>query len=182
MNHVMLDLETLGTVPGSVILSVGATAFDPHTGELGSKYYSVINSASCMAQKLVAEESTLKWWEEQSWEAQSVLREQESAPDVTAVLDGFAEYLKTVGDPSTIRVWGNGSDFDNAMMACAFRAIERPLPWQFFNNRCYRTLKSLATNCRIERGNGTRHNALDDACAQARHLAKVAESIRLVIS
>ena len=29
--HAMIDIETLGTEPGSVVLSVGAVKFDPFT-------------------------------------------------------------------------------------------------------------------------------------------------------
>ena len=30
MRDVMLDMETLGTAPGSAILTIGAVEFDPH--------------------------------------------------------------------------------------------------------------------------------------------------------
>jgi cation diffusion facilitator CzcD-associated flavoprotein CzcO len=36
MKDVMLDLETLGLKAGSVILSIGAVEFDPHSDKLGA--------------------------------------------------------------------------------------------------------------------------------------------------
>ena len=38
MRHVMIDLETLGVVPGCVVLQIGAVCFDPNGGELGEKF------------------------------------------------------------------------------------------------------------------------------------------------
>lgn len=39
MNNVMLDLETFGTQPGSVIRSIGAVVFDPFSDKLGKEFY-----------------------------------------------------------------------------------------------------------------------------------------------
>ena len=36
MQHVMVDIETLGTGPDAVIKSLGAVDFDPQTGEIGT--------------------------------------------------------------------------------------------------------------------------------------------------
>jgi exodeoxyribonuclease VIII len=42
-------------------------------------------------------------------------------------------------------------------------------PWRHWNDRCYRTVKSLYPDVKLERV-GTHHNAVDDAESQARHL------------
>lgn len=36
---VMLDIETLGTKPGCMVLSVGACTFNLATGEIGDEFY-----------------------------------------------------------------------------------------------------------------------------------------------
>lgn len=36
MNDISFDLETLGTAPNALILSIGAVQFDRKTGELGA--------------------------------------------------------------------------------------------------------------------------------------------------
>ena len=43
MNHVMVDIETLGTTNNSVVLSIGAVKFD-HQG-LGEEFYAEIGRA-----------------------------------------------------------------------------------------------------------------------------------------
>jgi exodeoxyribonuclease VIII len=47
-----------------------------------------------------------------------------------------------------------------------------PVPWQFWNSRCYRTVKSLYPDNKLKRS-GTYHNAVDDAESQARHLIEL---------
>ena len=35
MNHLMVDLETMGNGPYAPVISIGAVFFDPNTGETG---------------------------------------------------------------------------------------------------------------------------------------------------
>jgi DNA polymerase III epsilon subunit-like protein len=43
---VMLDIETLGNRPYSIILSIGAVEFDPRTGNMGNEFYVLIDHVS----------------------------------------------------------------------------------------------------------------------------------------
>jgi len=36
-NHVMIDLETMGLLPGSAIVSIGAVVFDPRLNRVSNK-------------------------------------------------------------------------------------------------------------------------------------------------
>src|SRR5688572_29962905 len=95
---VMLDLETLGTRPGCAILSIGAVAFDRHTGALGPEFYMVVNRKSCEAKGLTQDQSTLDWWSRQSAEAKKVLAEAENAPNgLGGALVQFTAYLQKFG-------------------------------------------------------------------------------------
>lgn len=75
-----------------------------------------------------------------------------------------------------VRIWGNGADFDNVILASVYKRIGMEQPWLYRNNRCYRTLKALHPEIPIERV-GTHHNAVDDAESQARHLLAIMRSI-----
>lgn len=68
-NHVMLDLETYGTRPNSVILAIGAVAFNPSSPKLGPEFYSVINYKSSLTAGLLADLATIEWWSRQGAEA-----------------------------------------------------------------------------------------------------------------
>lgn len=48
------------------------------------------------------------------------------------------------------------------------QGAEPGVPWPHWNDRCYRTLKAMRPDVKMER-TGTHHNAVDDATSQARH-------------
>lgn len=166
MNHVMLDLETLGTRPGSVILSIGAVAFDHRQG-LGEEFYVVIDRASCEAAGLTVDRDTLAWWERQSPEARTVLTQ--AGIPLNEALDKFTAYLSQFKD---VRVWGCGATFDNVLISSAYAALGKRQPWRYINDRCYRTLKNLMPAVAMER-EGVFHNALADAKSQASHAIRI---------
>lgn len=172
--RIMVDLETLGRHPGCVILAIGAVEFDEITGDIGKRFYTHISRASCTAAGLFEDAETLAWWADQSDEAKAVLHaaSKPTAPELAAALNHFAAFLKDDDE-----VWGNGSEFDNAFLASAFRAAGMPTPWDFWNNRCYRTLKNLRPDIPLERV-GTYHNALDDAQSQAVHAIKLLRALK----
>ncbi|POO54357.1 hypothetical protein CPJ18_02345 [Agrobacterium rosae] len=64
MLDLMIDIETLGTAPGSVILSVGAVTFNAETGEFGEGFYAAVEPQSAVDMGLTIDVSTLKWWME----------------------------------------------------------------------------------------------------------------------
>lgn len=173
MRDVMVDLETLGQSPGCAILSIGAVAFDPGSGTFGDTFYSVVGARSCRALGLREEADTVAWWDKQSPEARTVLAEAEASPvTLGEALFGFSAYLDRHGGPKAVRVWGNGADFDNAILAHLYGLLRIPLPWSFWNSRCFRTLKNLDHTPAPARA-GTHHNALDDARHQAQHACRI---------
>lgn len=175
MQNVMNDLETLGRRAGCAILSIGAVAFDQATG-LGAEFYVVVNRESCVLAGLHEDPETVAWWEKQSPEAKTVLRQAEEGGLMLAdALDKFTEFLSSY-DLKQVKIWGNGSDFDNAILTACYAAVGKDLPWEFWNNRCYRTLKSLRPQVKMTR-QGTYHNALDDAKSQALHAIQLLEAL-----
>lgn len=174
---VMIDLETKGKGAGCIILSIGAVSFSHETG-LGGEFYAVVNQQSCLDIGLTAHPDTVKWWSDQSHEAKEVLRQSEHAGwPIDHALKSLAAFISQNGNKK-IRVWGNGADFDNAILAYAYEACGIQLPWEFYNNRCYRTLKSEHRDVKIQRI-GTHHNALDDAKSQALHAIEIRKQQRV---
>jgi hypothetical protein len=175
VNNIMLDLETLGTTPGSVVLSIGAVAFDRDEG-LGDTYYSVISVASSMKFGLTIDASTLLWWSKQDRAAYQEALSAEHT-QLTTTLNSFNNWLDSyAGTPQTRKLWGNGADFDLTLLLACYRAVDLEAPWKFYNHRCYRTLKALYPEVRAERSNN--HNALDDARNQAEHAVVILRAMR----
>jgi hypothetical protein len=99
---------------------------------------------------------------------------------LTTALQRLNDYLGRFGGRSDVRLWGNGSDFDNALLSVAYDAANVKPGWEFWNNRCYRTFKNQAPDIKIVRG-GTYHDAFDDAVDQAKHLQKILAAKGLVL-
>ena len=171
MHDVMLDLETLGTRPGCTVLSIGAVAFDAATGLLGPEFHMHITRESCEAAGLLEDTYTLAWWDEQSDAAKQVFKECAQGERLFIALGQFGEYLETLGGEQ-VRVWGNGADFDNAILAHCYAVVGMRTPWAYNKSRCYRTLKSLHPQIEFV-SQGVHHNALDDAKSQAMHAMQI---------
>lgn len=169
---VMLDLETLGTKPGSAVLSIGAVEFDPSTYELGREFYVVIDKESSLDYGLTVDPETVAWWEKQDPAARTVLTEK--GVPVEEALRQFSEFMSP---NSSETLWGNGSDFDNVLLKAVYDNAGVTVPWSYWNNRCYRTMKNMFKQCKLRR-TGTHHNALDDAKSQATHLLSIYSVIR----
>lgn len=178
-SHVMLDLETLGTRPGCSILSIGAVEFNFASGKLGAEFYEVVNRKSCAAKGLVEDPKTVEWWNGRSAEARKILAEVETATNgLGGALTKFTGWLQQFGKRD-LMVWGCGADFDQPIIAACFDVVSMPLPWMFYNNRCYRTLRGIGNMKGEPPRHGTYHHALDDAKTQAINAITIAQKLRL---
>lgn len=170
-DDIMVDLETYDTRPSAAILSIGACRVDWEREEITDRFYRIVELQSCLDAGLTESESTKAWWNRQGAEARRVFTDP-SVPLFQALSD-FATYLKIFG-LRDVRVWGNGSDFDNVILANAYDAMGLDAPWRFYNNRCFRTVnKTFSDIVKKPDRQGTHHNALDDAVFQAETLLQL---------
>lgn len=175
-SDIMIDLETLGTIPGCAIVSIGAVAFNEfEVQQVG--FYSAIkipewNVAGTTPEGLHKDENTIGWWQKQSPEALRVF--EEGKLSTYEALSQLADYIDELGGP---RVWGNGADFDNPIVAVAAHKVglDPKDIWKGYNGRCYRTVKNQFKDVRLLR-TGTYHNALDDAISQAEHMVRICQN------
>lgn len=173
ISNVMLDLETLDTRPGGVILSIGAVYFDKY--DTYEEFHEIINLQSSLAAGLIMSPDTQAWWTKRSEEARKTLitAQNNEGKDLVEVLNLFSAFCK-----KDVKMWGNGSDFDNMMLGYVYEKLNVPLPWKYYNNRCYRTLKNLRKDIKLARV-GTYHNAVDDARTQAEHAGRIMVEMKL---
>lgn len=165
MSRVMLDLETLGTMPGCVILSIGAVIFDPATpAETWPTFYAKIDADTAEACGLTVCEDTLRWWGEQSPEARD-----EAFSGTESLLDSLIDFAAFYKGNDGSQMWSHGGDFDGPVLKAAFHAVGLDYPASYKAGRCTRTLYEAAgvDPKAPEFQVGTLHNALDDAMAQA---------------
>ena len=166
MNHVMLDLETMGLRPNAAIVSLGAAHFDAEN--VLHTFHTPISLQSCLDNGLVTDQSTVDWWMKQSAEARSSWQ-RDDAPTLSDALSQFGAWLREFATLKTMVPWSNGADFDIVLMSSAHRALGADAPWMYYNQRCYRTVRNMFPVAEMPR-QGVHHNALDDALHQVRVL------------
>jgi DNA polymerase III epsilon subunit-like protein len=160
--HIMVDLETMGTAPGSAIASIGACVFDPATGTIGHRFYRAVDLRSCQRAGLTFDADTILWWLKQGQSAREAL----TAPGAIHIAQAIQEFGSFWREEGGKFIWGHGANFDEPLLSAAHRALSIPTPWDYWNARCTRTIFAL-TNVQPARHVGTHHNALDDALRQA---------------
>lgn len=169
MRHLMLDLETLGTTPGCVVLSIGAVEFD--LDGIKSEFHAHIDVDSSTALGLKVDARTVMWWLDQSKEAQNALLQADPFP-IHDVLDALSDTF----DWKDLKVWANGASFDFPILEAVYKAAHRTVPWKYYNQMDFRTMKNLVPNGSYELLRvrpGTAHDALDDARSQALTLVNI---------
>ena len=162
--HVMLDLETWGTLPGSALRSIGAVTFCPYgEGHVEQTFYSNIDRASCEVARLTVDPNTVQWWAQQSFDAQTRLAE--NCRELRDVVHDFAKWWQSVGGTY---VWSNGANFDEVLWRVAAERVDHGTPWKYWNVRDTRTCWHLARlNPKAIKFDGVQHDAIADARHQA---------------
>lgn len=181
--QIMVDLETFGTTPGSIITSIGAVWFGG--GKIHDEFYAKINPASCAKLGMTMNPDTILWWLGQSDDARKEMIDCGKGQNLKDVLFNFSVWVSSnISDQTMmfpareVQMWGNGATFDNILLRDAYERVGITRPWTYSGDLCYRTVKNLRPDIEIER-TGTHHNALEDAKSQAIHLMKIGEALGL---
>ena len=160
LRHCMIDLETLDLKPSSKIVSIGAVIFDPRYGKIGDTFYMELDHKA--QTNRTSDPETVAWWKRQSPVVKKALKGTDLLADALEELDFFL--------PKDVKVWGNGSIFDIAILEDAYRQNDMGIPWKFWNVLDMRTIKAVYEAGRggwSRACGGNKHNALDDAVHQA---------------
>lgn len=169
--HIMVDIETMGTRPNAPIISIGAVAFDGSTVH-STTLHRVVSLKSSVDSGAVIDPGTVMWWMRQSDMARAAFEDgQNEAVSLEAALRDLGQMVCLYGNDLR-GVWGNGASFDNVVITESCRRLGMAPLWEFWKDRCYRTVKNMYPNVLMQ-FDGTAHNALDDAISQARHLVAI---------
>ncbi len=169
MRDIMLDIETLGTAPGCVILSIGAAEFS--ATDILNTFHVHIDPTDSVDNGLIIEPATVMWWFDQSKAAQSAI----TSAKWETLLDALNAFIKAF-DWTEKRVWCNGAAFDFPILNAAFKKLGLKAPWPYYNEMDMRTLKGLVGKDAIQACKVVptiAHDGLADAVAQAKTLQNV---------
>lgn len=171
LTHVMIDVETLGTSPGSVIFDVGAVWFDLHSGVIRDTLSLAIDPVDAQRCGLTVDVPTVLWWLDQGEVARRAAARGDRLP-LSDALEALTRKLSQwVKERENLRVWCHGATFDVPMLEAAYRAVGLACPW---------SRKSVRDTCTLYELGGVKlgeltalsaepHIGLNDALEQVRH-------------
>jgi len=181
--HVVLDLETMGLNQDAAIMEIGLVIFN-HLGEEGKPnlirdYSQAVDLTSSMYHGGTVSAENITWWmDSERTEARDAWLAAPKLP-ITSALNEVACIIRdqSVIDPKPL-IWGNGVNFDNAILKSAYERLDVKVPWGYRQDADFRTLKLLyKTRVPEPAFVGTPHIALDDARHEAVWLSQILQYI-----
>lgn len=162
MKNVMMDIETLGVTPGSVVTQVALMRFNPFVlGEMDKQ------NAFCMNIEVGVQiglgldinPSTVDFWRKQ--EARIFLGTLTNARSPSDVISAIRFFFL---EKDSKYLWSRGPHFDVPILDFLAAKVDIKLPWGFWNVRDVRTSCSMAGI--VAKKAQDAHNALADCEAQ----------------
>lgn len=187
---IMVDIETLSTYKNAVVLEISAVEFNRKTGEIGEVFDKKLYVDEQLTTGRRIDEKTLYWWFKQSNDAKDKVINNAVK---TYIFDGLLEFSRFVSrcdnllyddnnDRRTVKVWGNGSIFDIAIVESLYEQYydRERIPWKYWAVNDVRTIVDLnpevKKNCNFE---GTPHCAVDDCKYEIKYLVETLNTIQI---
>ena len=170
--HLVLDLETLGTKTNSSILTIGALIFNPNSTDILdfvsektenspsiSTFYKKISLDSCESIGLEIDDATIKWWSQQNQEAQDEAFSDNDRFDIKEALLELNKFSKTCK-----KFWAKDPGFDCSILEYVAEKLSMGVPWQYYQTRSIRTIED---HIDFKSAKVNSHNALEDSLYEA---------------
>lgn len=176
-NHLMIDVETMGTNAQAPIIQIGAVLFDNFTGEEKAAYCANIDLEDAIVNHgRITDQATVEWWAGQPveiWEGTK-----HNARPLKDVMTEFMQGLAAIGVEKNTPIWSHATfDFPLVNTHLALAGL-RPLYYRAA--RDIRTLVDLADlDLKAYNWAGEKtHNALDDCRFQVKYCVDAMAKIR----
>ena len=171
--HATIDIETLGTSPDTVVLTIGGIKFDPMADDgLHSEFYYRLDADEQIEMGRSVDEKTLEWWETQPEEVKAEALDPNDRFPVEETLKALNKWLVGVD-----KIWCQGPVFDIGILENLYKQIGLHHNWPFYIIRDSRTLFGLMDKDPRKEIDFTAHNALADAIVQSLCIQKVYKSL-----
>lgn len=175
--HAMIDLETLGTKPDSVILTIGATKFDPNEyGKTYQEFYHRVDVDEQVSMGRTIDEDTLSWWGQQEADVVEEALGDHNRTSVSEVMTSLNKWCVGVD-----AFWCQGTAFDFPIMESLYRQLDHHIPWAFWRVRDSRTLFQIMPKDPRKEIKFAAHNALEDARVQALCVQQTLQQLGLTV-
>lgn len=154
----MIDIETMGVNPNSVIMTIAAQVFDPLSNGWPEKHFYARVSPESQPNRVI-DETTVEWWAQQVPEAKREIFEEVGRRPLHECLEDLGKLIW-----QSDRIWANGPTFDMNILENAYKEHGIRLPWKFWTVRDARTVYSLWPD--MPDVKSASHHALDDCKRQ----------------
>lgn len=182
----VVDIEALGQGADAVICSIAVVVVDLGSLVVVDEFYCRVDHNQVNRSR---SEGTLAFWEQQRQESPAAWDELFNPAGqrlfITTALELLAAFLlKAFGRAEDVQLMGNGSEFDNVILAHAYEQWGMAQPWHFRGNQSLRTAVWMG---RVLLGidpkyqlpfEGVRHHALHDARHEAAYLIAILKVFR----
>jgi len=165
---VVIDLETMSTLPNAAIVSIGAVAVRDRVPV--GEFYVRVQLETALDVGCVVDGDTMEWWMRQDVDARQEVDGSQEAGSLYQALTDLDAWLQQTAAGGRFLVWGKGPSFECTILTSAYRAFRRDAPWYFRNERCMRTLLDLYPEAADLPFEGIQHHALHDARHEAAQL------------
>ena len=151
----ILDLESLGKFPDSVVLSFGMVFFDltnvlPTRQQVESTgFYRKLVVNDQLKKGRSTHPETIDWWKQQGEEAKHVLKPSDDDVSIVEFHSDLKDWLKKNSyDFKNDFIWIRGPQYDAPMITDLFEMYELKNPMNFWKVRDIRTLIDISTGSR----------------------------------
>ena len=187
--NIMVDIETLGTNENSVILQIGAVAFEPNEPFEGWFLTDLSVSDQIRTYKRTVDNETLIWWMDSVGpDARTSVLQRDSYNGLVCstynALEDFNTFISMHIDSAFETdnfIWSNSPSFDLAIIKHAMRQCDIKPVWNHWDERDVRTMHHLNKTLKLgfnKKIDGVAHNALDDAKGQAIYVMQIQEALK----
>lgn len=178
----MIDIETMGLEHDAFVLTVGLALFTPKEIMSSTQFAVDLEHQKSLGRKV--DITTALWWmdDDQAHARRRLLdpsRRVLTVSHLHAVLDEWCH--RDLPDwHDQMPVWACGADFDFPILASLLRANHMELPWKFWQQHDFRTIKHTCP--RLDFAKPAAHDAEADARWQADYLIQLNQELGLVVS
>ena len=170
----MLDIETLGTCPDCVVLTLGAVKFNSYAQEdIIAGIYCRPDVDEQIAKGRIVRDDTLEWWTTQAEAVREEALGLEGRIPVTQMLQELNRFLVGVNN-----IWAQGTVFDIGILEHLYKQYNMVPNWQYWQIADSRTLFKIHGDPR-ERNKEGLHNALEDCVSQAQAVQEIYKQLKI---
>lgn len=187
VTDIVIDIETLSLRNTAAILSIGAAAIT-ESAEPAGLFYERIDIDSCLDKGMTIDADTLAWWFKQPTKYMNI----SGGMGATDALRNLFAWIIELGygkDSSATNIWGNGPEFDNAIIInAAYRLLPKSVVndmlWDYRRNQSVRTLWHINEMLGLGvtyKYDYPSHVAVFDAIVEAKFVGEVKTKLKALV-